>query len=186
MKSWCLLGQRSRLLHYSISLCKEDMKYLHIKKKIKICWTNRTINKNRLRTLRNSIKIISRCGFREVSQNMNRGEDKAVNSKNLKQYLNTDQRGMWGQHTGLRAWECVSHWPLGLQTTHLLQQVIIWWEAAALCDTWCLVVFPPCAFPIVCLHSQHRNIDWLWYIQKKKVFKNEYLCKVKCFLIGGI
>ena len=102
LKSCCFLGQRSRLLHYSITLCKEDTKYLHIKK-INIWCTDRTINKNSLRTLRNSIKIISRCGFWDVSQNVNRGEDKAVYSKNLKQYLNTDQRGMRGQHTGLRA-----------------------------------------------------------------------------------
>lgn len=42
----------------------------------------------------NSIKIISRCGFWDVNQNMNRGEDKTVYSKNLEQYLNMDQRGM--------------------------------------------------------------------------------------------
>lgn len=95
--SWVLLWFVFIVINYSYALLSHELKlssgtkiqasallYLVMQgrheipayEKIKSCCTNRTINKNRLRTLRNSIKIISRCGFREVSQNMNRGEDR--------------------------------------------------------------------------------------------------------------
>lgn len=184
MKSCCLLGQRFRLLHYSISLCKEDTKYMNIKKSRSVLQTElvpRTVSEHS-----NSIKIISRCGFWDVNQNMNRGEDKTVYSKNLEQYLNMDQRGMWGQHTGLGGLRmCLPLASLSSDNSSI-RAGIIRWEAAALCDTWGLVVPTPVFLPLcVCIPSIITSADCDTY-RKKKVFKNEYLYKVKCFLIWGI